>query len=261
MLPQKIAFSFPILLAFSIMVLQPLNAQDSPPATTTTVAEKNVPRREGNPREGGRGQGGVGARADETPEQRKERMERMLQPYIDILPDLTEDQKTHILVILEASSSEVRALRSNQTLSTERKAEQLKRVRGFLPERICIALTETQEVTYKAAMAEQAEVMAQMDKVGSVRPDEDVEQKRARVLQGYDTVFEELTIKQKTAIIKILETSGEESAAISADTKLSTEQKQTALRKVHDNISAKVLPLLDAEQKATWNKVHGGKRP
>jgi hypothetical protein len=152
-------------------------------------------------------------------------------------------------------------LRANQTLSTERKAAQQRRVRGFLPERICIALTEEQEVTYRAAMAEQAKVLAEMDKVGSVRPDEDVEQKRARLLAGYDTVFEELSIKQKTAIIKILESSGEESAAISADTKLNATQKQAALRKVHDGINAKVLPLLDADQKATWNKVHGTKRP
>ena len=216
--------------------------------------------REGGPRGGGRrGEGGPdGPRPDETPEQRTQ---RMLAPYIEMVPDLSDAQKTHIMAILDAASAETRAIREDTALSEDRQRAATRYVRGDIPNRVASALTEEQLVPYNQIRAEREAAMADMEKVGSARPDEDVEEMRARVLKGYEDVLEELSVKQKTDIIKILEDSAEQADVINADTKRTPAEKTQALRQLHDQVSAKVLPLLDAEQSASWKKAHAAKRP
>ncbi len=197
-------------------------------------------------------------RSDETPELARQ---RVLAPYIEMVPDLSEDQKTHILAILEAVEMEGRAVRANKTLSATRQRNAGRAIRAEIPNRIKAALTDAQLPLYQAQLEEQAQNLVDMDKIVTARPDEDFEQMRARITKGYEIVLEELSVKQKTALIKILEIASEEAAKNSADTELSAAQKSDTLQKIHADVHSKVLPLLDAEQKTTWKKAHDAKKP
>ncbi|RYX82157.1 hypothetical protein EON83_20790 [bacterium] len=271
--------------ALSAVPFQVALAADPAPAAPTTPTAPDAAPREGGPREGGpRGEGGRGGGrrgggeggpreggpgggpggpgggmfADETPEARRT---RMLRPYLEMLPDLSVLQQNQVMAVLESSAAEVAALRANDALSEERRGVALRAIRGDVPKRIGYALNDAQLATYNAIIAEREETVAEMAKIGSVRPDEGLEEMRARLLTGYEDFMEELSVKQKTQIIKILEAAGEESATVQANTTLSATQKTDALRKIHDDVNTKVVPLLDAEQAASWKKAHTAKRP
>lgn len=257
---------------------QPAHAQEPPAAPPESAAPESATNREERPRrgeggegrprregEGGprgegrpRGGGEGGPRPDETPEQRQE---RMLAPYLEMVPDLSDSQKTHILAIMDAANIEQAAIRQNTDLSEDRVRTATRWVRGDIQNRVASALTETQLISYNEQLAERNEAAAEMAKVGSVRPDEGVDEMRERISKGYETVLEELSVKQKTAILKILEAAAEKSDAAKADDKLSATQKTDALRAIHDGVAAKVAPLLDAEQLANWKKAQAALRP
>ena len=238
--------------------LQPSFAQDTP--TPNAPAETRPPRAEGRGEGGPRGGGpnrGEGPRPNETGEQFRE---RMVAPYVEMVPDLSDDQKTHILAIIEAANAEASAVRNNKTLSTDRQRSVTRAIRGEIPNRVKSALTEAQLGPYEALLADQAAAVAEMNQLANARPNENLEQMRERVLKGYETVLEELSVKQKTAILKILESAGEESAKIDADTTQTAAQKSAARLKIHESIKAQVLPLLDADQKKAWKTAHDAKR-
>ncbi|HEX8464206.1 MAG TPA: hypothetical protein VF627_06260 [Abditibacterium sp.] len=238
--------------------LQPSFAQDAP--TPNAPAETRPPRAEGRGEGGPRGGGpnrGEGPRPNETGEQFRE---RMVAPYLEMVPDLSDDQKTHILAIIEAANAEASAVRNNKTLSPERQRAATRGIRGEIPNRVKSALTEAQLPPYQALLDEQAATAAEMNQVGTARPGEDLEQMRQRVLKGYEAVLEELSVKQKTAIIKILENAGEATAKIDADSTQTAAQKSAAKLQIHDSVNTQVLPLLDADQKKTWKIAHDAKR-
>ncbi len=270
---------FVLSLALCTPNLPLLHAQEPAPPTAPAPPAgenngENRPRREGSPRDGapreggprreggGPGEGGGprgdGPREGETPEQYRA---RVLAPYVEMVPDLSDAQKTHILAILDAASAESRAARADTSLSEARQRAVGRAIRDDLPRRVKSALTETQLSAYELLLAEQAENAAAMSQVVTVRQGEDLEQMRARVTKGYEEAFEALSIKQKTRIIKILEVAGENSAAINADTTKTAAQKNAALLQIHNSIDAQVAPLLDADQKAAWKKAHDAHKP
>lgn len=196
-------------------------------------------------------------RPDETPEQRQQ---RLLQPYVDIVEDLTPEQKTRILVILEDVDKQAQAIRENEDMEPAEKRAAVGQIRAGIPDKVTPILTPAQATIYKAALADQAKAAAAMAKVGALRPNEDVQQMRERVLQGYEDAMEELSVKQKTQIIKILEASGEVMDGIIADTAQTPDQKRVAIDQQSQAVSAKVLPLLDADQSKVWKGAHEAKR-
>jgi hypothetical protein len=235
-----------------------LLAQDSPPREGGfgAVPGQGGPRDDGPPREAvPRPEGGP------RPGGQPQNPERILAPYVEMIPDLSEAQKTHILAILEAVNLEAAAIRANTSLSPERQRNAGRALRAGVPNRIVSALTEEQLGPYLALIEERAQAVEDMNKLTTARPDEDIEQMRQRVLAGYEDVLEELSVKQKTAIIKILEEAGEASSAVEADTSKTSAQKTAALLAIHNGIDAKISPLLDKEQLQTWKKAHTAKRP
>lgn len=221
-------------------------------------------------------------RAGEGPDGRRQ---RLLQPYLAILPTLSNEQQTHILTILDAASAELRAATADTTLSPERQTAATRYVRADLSNRIAFALTTEQLPAFNAQLIRQ-NPPGQNGGGGFGGPgggfqgggpgeggfggpgeggpgggaQEDFAQTRARLLAGYEDVMDELSVKQKTDILAILKTADAEATNVRADTKLSVVQKTQSLQKIHDDVNTKVLPLLEADQVADWKKAHAAKR-
>jgi hypothetical protein len=178
-----------------------------------------------------------------------------------MIPDLTESQKTHIMVILNAVSMEATAIGADDALSPERKIAAGRALRGSVGDRIKLALTEAQLATYTEMQNEKAIATADMQKIIDERDGEDIEQARERAVKGYEEFLEEVSVKQKTQIIKFLEAADNESSAINEDPATTPAQKKEALSKVLSTLSGKVAPLLDAEQATSWKKAIAAKQP
>jgi protein CpxP len=69
-----------------------------------------------------------------------------------------------------------------------------------------------------------------------------------------------LTDDEKPKVQPILESWHSQTMAVFQDSSLSRDDRQTKLKSIHDDITAKLQPILTADQMATWQKVSQPRR-
>lgn len=89
---------------------------------------------------------------------------------------------------------------------------------------------------------------------GEGRPVESPEARRARSLKELDEQVGGLTDDQKTRVMAVYETSAKDIATIRADTSLSEEQQQIAIRAVQAQTPIKISEILNDTQRAKWKQ-------
>lgn len=89
-------------------------------------------------------------------ESREEKRARLLKNYEAVITDLTIDQKTKILAIMEAAGDEMRAADGNTTLTEAQKKEEIRRVHNSVGSRIEAVLTTAQLARWQKAQKSRA---------------------------------------------------------------------------------------------------------
>jgi Spy/CpxP family protein refolding chaperone len=187
-----------------------------------------------------------------TPEQRRA---RLLQPYEEALPDLTADQKTKLIEILEAAGVEIRAARADTKLTDEQKQAAQQRVRADLPNRVLPVLTEKQRQDWNELQEEQRLLLeGTVSHLGELQQGETREEKRARITAGYEDILEELSVKKRSAILEALGAADDAIATISYKPGLTDKQRQEEISKANDAAMEKITPLLSKDQMERWKK-------
>lgn len=106
------------------------------------VAERRrlAGREEGGPRAG---------------ESREEKRARLLKAYEEVLTDLSIDQKTRILSVMEAAGDEMRAAEGNTTLSDDQKRDAVRRIHAGVGGKIDAILTDAQRMRWQNSQKQQ----------------------------------------------------------------------------------------------------------
>jgi Spy/CpxP family protein refolding chaperone len=153
--------------------------------------------------------------------------------------NLTDSQKTAIGPIIAAEANEIQAVHRDTSLAPDQKIAKIKEIRDKNREKINAQLTP-----------EQQKIFAEMKAEGAGRTREAVQNRLSAIAEQL-----KLTDEQKAAIKPILAAEVNDIRAVSQNTSLSKEQKQTKITEIRDASDKKINELLTPEQRTKWAKL------
>jgi hypothetical protein len=184
------------------------------------------------------------------------------------IPDLSEDQKTHILAIYAAAEAEMRAARENKSLSGEQRQVMISRVQGDLGRRIEPVLTEAQRVQWKQTENSESGGLGGAFRGGPNAGGPNAGgpggqppmNPAARTLRRYEQVLTDLSEEQKAQIIALSDESNVAMEGVRGNQELTEEQREAELARIREATGAKALLVFTDAQRAKWEGVLEARR-
>jgi hypothetical protein len=174
---------------------------------------------------------------------------RLLQPYLALVPDMSEEQQAHVAAILDGANAEMRAIQANTTLALGRRVTAAAFLRETLSTRVGFAFTLRQLPALRAVIKTPApthrvvldgQLPARFLPFNDSVAGETHEFIRQRALRPYLALVPDMSEVQQAHVMAVLWGAAEELQGIQANTSLKQARRDKATAFVFSDLSRRI---------------------